>query len=244
MTLSTADPAEIARFDALATTWWQPDGPMWPLHRLNALRTPYIVERLCASLNRSPNGPAPLQGLRVLDIGCAAGLLSEAIARQGAQVTGIDASTRNIEIARRHAIRNGLGIEYLSTPVESLEVEPFDVVLNMEVVEHVADLPRFMERACALTAPGGHQFLATLNRTPKSFLFAIIGAEYVLRWLPRGTHQWRKFVTPDELSVLLGDHGLLIEDATGVHVNPFTRAYRMGPGLGVNYMMTARRAVS
>ena len=214
---------------------------MWPLHRLNALRTPYIVERLCTDLDRSPADPAALDGLRVLDIGCAAGLLSEALARRGAAVMGIDASRRNIEIARSHSTVEGLAIDYRSTPIEALDTEPFDVVLNMEVVEHVADLPRFMHQACRLTAPGGHQFLATLNRTAKSFLFAIVGAEYVLRWLPRGTHQWHKFVTPEELTALLNSRGLRVDDATGVHINPFTRAYRLGPGLGVNYMMTARR---
>ena len=242
MTVTTSA-AEIERYNALAETWWQPDGPMWPLHRLNALRAPYVVGKIVEHLPRSDGAGLPLVGLRVLDIGCAAGLLSEAMARQGARVTGIDPAERNIAIAAAHAQRSGLDIDYSVGTLEMLADEQFDVVLNMEVVEHVEALPEFMAIACARTRPGGLQFLATINRNPLSFLVAIVGAEYVLRWLPRGTHRWGKFVTPGEVVAMLTDGGLTALDKVGVSVNPFTKAYRLTQFLGVNYMMVARRGV-
>ncbi len=199
---------EIARFNTLASTWWDPTGPMWPLHRLNALRAPFVREAIAVHFQR-PVADGSLAGLTVLDIGCGAGLLSEAMARAGAVVTGVDPAERNIEIARTHAAASGLDIEYLNGSVEQIAGRSFDVVLNMEVVEHVEDLPGFMQACGERVAQEGMQVVATLNRNPKSWLFAIVGAEYVLRWLPRGTHQWRKFVKPDELEDLLGRAGIV-----------------------------------
>jgi 2-polyprenyl-6-hydroxyphenyl methylase/3-demethylubiquinone-9 3-methyltransferase len=240
-TISTIDPAEAERFNALASTWWQPDGPMWPLHRLNALRVPYVVEHLGDHLNRDTRRADCLDGLRVLDIGCGAGLLSEALARRGAVVTGIDIAERNVAIARQHAEVAGLAIDYRLAAAETLADAPFDVVMNMEVVEHVANLPAFMTHASRLTRPGGVMFVATLNRTLRAFLTAIIGAEYVLGWLPRGTHRWRKFVKPEEIIALLEASGLRAVDRTGVRVNPLTRGYSLSRDLGINYMVTAVR---
>lgn len=241
---SSARPAEIVRYNALAAQWWQADGPMWPLHKLNALRAPYVVARVCEELQLPAESSQPLHGLRILDIGCGAGLLSEAMARQGAQVTGIDPAERNIAIAREHAIQQGLTIDYRVGALEALVDEPvFDVVLNMEVVEHVEGLRDFMALSCAHVRPGGLQFVATLNRNPLSFVVAIVGAEYILRWLPRGTHQWRKFVKPAELDGMLVAGGQTVLDRRGVSVNPFTRGYSLTDFLGVNYMLVSRRGI-
>jgi len=239
---TTADPAEIARYNSLAATWWQPDGPMWPLHKLNDLRGPYVVNQICTQLVIERDRPKPLSGLAVLDIGCGAGLLAEALAAQGASVLGVDPAKRNIEIARAHALNQGLDIEYRVGDVGLLKPsEHFDAVLNMEVVEHVAHLPSFIERCCAHTRPGGLHFIATINRSLASWLTAIVGAEHVLGWLPKGTHQWRKFVKPNEAQTLLEQHHHQIVARTGVSINPLTRHYRLTPFLGVNYMLTARR---
>ncbi|MEQ8861236.1 MAG: bifunctional 2-polyprenyl-6-hydroxyphenol methylase/3-demethylubiquinol 3-O-methyltransferase UbiG [Pseudomonadales bacterium] len=238
----TVDRSEIARFDQLADTWWDPGGPMWPLHRLNDLRVPFIVDQL-AGLKAADADRADLRGLSVLDIGCAAGLLSEAMARLGADVTGVDPSARNIEIARRHAARAGLAIRYLNGTAEDLAGSAYDVVLNMEVVEHVDDLAGFVAQCCRLTRPGGVQVLATINRTPLSFISAIVGAEYVLRWLPRGTHRWRRFVKPTELESLLHNEDCELIGRSGVAVNPLTRLFRLTPFEGINYMLAARRGL-
>lgn len=238
---ATVDRAEIERFDRLADTWWDPTGPMWPLHRLNDIRVPFIVDRAAGCLAGAAPGATGLRGLSVLDVGCAAGLLSEAMARRGATVTGIDPSVRNIEMARSHAAHAGLDIEYLPVTTRVLAGREFDLVLNMEVVEHVDDLPRFLAECCALTRPGGLQVLATINRTALSFLSAIVGAEYVLRWLPRGTHQWRRFVKPAELETLLGQHGQRVVGRRGVAVNPLTRQFRLTDFEGINYMLAAQR---
>lgn len=235
-----ADPEEVARFDKLATTWWDPAGPMWPLHRLNALRSPFVHEAV-ASHFRRPVEAGSLKGLTVLDIGCGAGLLSEAIARAGASVTGVDPAPRNIQIARAHAAGAGLDIEYLQGSVEQIAGRQFDVVLNMEVVEHVEDLDAFMRACGRRIAPGGMQVVATINRNPKSWLFAIVGAEYLLRWLPRGTHQWSKFVKPRDLEWLLKHTGLSVVRRAGVGINPLTRAYRVTDDTSVNYMLVAAR---
>jgi 2-polyprenyl-6-hydroxyphenyl methylase/3-demethylubiquinone-9 3-methyltransferase len=240
-TAVTANEEEISRFNALAATWWDPAGPMWPLHRLNRIRVPFILEVISKhGLARGP-AAAPLQDLRVLDIGCGAGLLSESMASLGAEVTGIDPAEKNIAIARTHAEAAGLQIDYLHASVEGLDKRPFDVVLNMEVVEHVEHLEAFMAHCCQLTRSGGLQFLATINRNPLSWLVAIVGAEYILRWLPRGTHQWHKFVKPGEAANLLKDGGLDVVTRRGVSVNPVTRAYRITGFTGVNYMLAARR---
>ena len=234
------DPDEIARFNKLAGTWWDPSGPMWPLHRLNALRAPFVHETIANHFDR-PVTEASLAGLTVLDIGCGAGLLSEAMARAGATVTGVDPAERNIEIARAHATTSGLTIEYINGSVEQIAERSFDVVLNMEVVEHGEDLPLFMQACGNRVAEGGMQVVATLNRNPKSWLFAIVGAEYVLRWLPRGTHQWGKFVKPEELETLLARSGLSVVRRAGVAVNPLTRQYSITDDTSVNYMLAATR---
>lgn len=239
--IDTASRAEVARFNALATTWWDPGGPMWPLHRLNNVRVPFILDQLeQASFAAGP--PARrLAGLRILDIGCGAGLLSESMAALGAIVTGVDPAERNIAIARDHARASGLAITYLHGSVDTAELGQFDVVFNMEVVEHVENLELFMSRCCEVTSPDGLQFLATINRNPLSWLVAIVGAEYVLRWLPRGTHQWRNFVKPAEAETLLGAGGMEVIASRGVSVNPLTRGYRVNEFQGVNYMLAARK---
>ena len=241
MNTTTTNGGELSRFNALATTWWDPDGPMWPLHKLNTLRVPFILSVLARQgLTWGPESRC-LEGLRVLDIGCGAGLLSESMAALGATVTGVDPAERNIAIARAHAQAAGLDINYLQGSVEALQDAQFDVVLNMEVVEHVENLEFFMARCCELTRPGGLQFLASINRNALSWLVAIVGAEYLLRWLPRGTHQWRKFVKPDEATKLLEVGGLEVFTTRGVSVNPVNRAYRITSWTGVNYMLAARK---
>lgn len=243
MMSNTVSLSETARYNQLAQTWWQPEGPMWPLHKLNALRAPYVVQQICRQLQLDSTPAQPLDGLRILDIGCGAGLLAEAMAKQGAQVVGVDPAERNIRIAKTHAAASNLSIDYRTGSVDALEDdEPFDVVLNMEVVEHVEHLPLFLAECCAHIKPGGLQFIATINRTPLSWLVAIVGAEYVLRWLPRGTHQWHKFVKPAEVERMLAQHGLQVVDRAGVSINPLTRHYRLVEYLGVNYMLTARHA--
>ena len=239
---SFIDPAEIEKFNHLADTWWDSEGPMWPLHKLNAARVPFIVDTLSMYLSVSPAAAEPFAGLKVLDIGCGAGLLSESMARLGASVTAVDPAEQNIRIARDHARRADLDIDYRVGAVEVLRGEQFDVVLNMEVVEHVEQLPAFMSRCCALTSPGGMQFVATINRNVLSWLVAIVGAEYVLRWLPRGTHQWRKFVTPEEATGMLADGGLSVVEKRGVVVNPLARAIKVSEYTGVNYMLAATMA--
>ncbi len=236
----SVDAAEVARYNALAATWWNASGPFWPLHKLNALRAPFIVEHLCRQFDRDPDEPEPLRDLRLLDIGCGGGILSETLARRGADVTGIDVAEKNIGIAKTHAREAGLRINYIHTPVETLKAEPFDAVLNMEVVEHVADLPQFMTACSAqVRKDRGLMFVATINRTLLSYLVAIVGAEYILRWLPRGTHQWRRFVRPLELEELLTRDGLQVQQAVGVSVNPLTRRYSIIDKTPVNYMLVA-----
>ena len=241
-TATTTNQDELKRFNELAATWWDPTGPMWPLHRLNSVRLPFILDALAGEGFATHRGQHPLRGLRVLDIGCGAGLLSESMAALGANVTGVDPAERNIEIARAHASESGLDIDYLNGSVESLDGREFDVVLNMEVVEHVENLEGFMRRCCELTRPGGIQFLATINRNPLSWLVAIVGAEYVLRWLPRGTHQWRKFVKPAEACTMLRQWGLHVLTSRGVAVNPLNRSYKVTAFTGVNYMLAARKS--
>jgi 2-polyprenyl-6-hydroxyphenyl methylase/3-demethylubiquinone-9 3-methyltransferase len=240
---ATVNAAEVEKFSALAATWWDPQGPMWPLHKLNALRAPFIAQSIAAHLHHQPPaGELPLAGLSVLDIGCSAGLLSESMAALGARVTGIDPAAKNIAIAQQHASSMGYSINYLQGVAEDLIPQHFDVVLNMEVVEHVDALPLFMQQCCQLTHPGGMQFVATINRNLLSLVVAIFGAEYVLRWLPRGTHQWRKFVTPGELVAMLDEGGFSIVERRGVSVNPFTKGYRLTGHERVNYMLGAVRS--
>ena len=238
---ASINPGEIERFNQLAATWWDPQGPIWPLHKLNAARVPFILDMLSTYMAVSPADALPLKGLVVLDVGCGAGLLSESMARLGARVTAVDPAEQNIRIAREHARRSGLDIDYRIGGVEAVSEERFAVVLNMEVVEHVEQLPRFMAQCCALTAPGGMQFVATINRNFLSWLVAIVGAEYVLGWLPKGTHQWSKFVTPREAAAMLAEGGLSVVEERGVVVNPIARAIKVSKFSGVNYMLAAAR---
>lgn len=236
------DPAEIPYYERLAHTWWDDSGPFWPLHRLNSVRACWLRDRL-ASLSAGATAVSPLSGVHILDIGCGGGILSESMAQLGAQVTGVDVVEKNIRIARLHAAQNGLSIDYRTDSAEALAAQglQFDAVLNMEVVEHVADLSAFMEACTRLVRPGGAMAVATINRTLIGWLFAIFGAEYVLRWLPRGTHQWRKFRRPDELRELLETGGMGIEDRTGVRVDPLRRTLHLTSFEGVNYMLFARK---
>jgi 2-polyprenyl-6-hydroxyphenyl methylase / 3-demethylubiquinone-9 3-methyltransferase len=238
---STVDPAEVARFDRLAREWWDPKGPMRPLHRLNPVRLQYIRDRACRRFGRGERGPQPLAGLAVLDVGCGAGLLSEPIARLGAKVAGLDPAPTNIAVARRHAERAGLTIDYREEEIEAVVArgEHFDVVLAMEVVEHVPDVPAFVSACCRAVRPGGLLVMATLNRTLRAYALAIVGAEYVLGWLPRGTHQWEKFVTPDELREAIEEGGLDVNEVRGVSYNPLSGAWSLSGDTAVNYMICA-----
>lgn len=236
---TTIDPREVEYYSRMANTWWNRKGPFWPLHKLNQLRLKYIRDHLCQHFSRDGETELPLLGLTVLDVGCGGGILAESMARLGAAVTGIDVVDKNINVARLHAKEQGLSIDYKLTTAADLAAKGahFDVVLNMEVVEHVADLSAFMHDCNRLTGEGGAMFVATINRTPMAWLFAIIGAEYILRWLPRGTHRWGLFRKPQEISKLLSDHGLTVNDIIGVAVNPFTRSMRCTKMTQVNYMM-------
>ncbi len=240
---ASVDPAEVAKFAALAESWWDPHGRLRPLHRLNPTRLAYIRDRMAARLGRDPLGERPLRGLSILDIGCGGGLLSEPLSRLGARVTGIDAAATSVRVAALHAARDGLNIDYRHATAESLAAagHRYDLVLNMEVVEHVADLDVFMAASCALVKPGGVLVAATLNRTPKAFLLAVVGAEYLLRWLPRGTHDWRRFVRPSELAAMLRRGGLTVSEIVGVTYNPLADTWRRTRDLGVNYMVFAVR---
>ena len=240
---ATVDPAEVERYRGLADMWWQRDGKLWPLHLLNELRTGYIRDELAALHGRDPAAPEPLRGLRILDIGCGGGLLSEAMARLGAEVHGVDVVDSNIQVARLHAAEHGLAIDYETATAESVAErgDQYDVVLNMEVVEHVADLPAFMAAVNRLVTPGGHTFVATINRNPVSYVVAILGAEYIFRLLPKGTHQWSRFPTPDEIDTLLQRDGIRVIRRTGVKVNPLTRRMWLSPSLSVNYMLMGER---
>jgi 2-polyprenyl-6-hydroxyphenyl methylase/3-demethylubiquinone-9 3-methyltransferase len=242
------DPEEIARFDRLGAQWWDPDGPMRALHKFNPVRVAYLRELLCKHLPfegqpRDWRSPAALQGLTVLDIGCGAGILSEPLAWLGARMTGIDPARHNIAAAKDHAAKTNLAIDYRCVAAEELaaEGEVFDVVLVMEVVEHVRNVGRFLDQAAAMVRPGGMLVAATLNRTLKSFAFAILGAEYVLRWVPRGTHDWNQFITPPELAKALRDAGLRIKGETGVLYDPLAGRWRLSHDMDVNYIMAAIR---
>jgi 2-polyprenyl-6-hydroxyphenyl methylase / 3-demethylubiquinone-9 3-methyltransferase len=240
---TTVDAAEVARFSALAADWWNPTGKMAALHRFNPIRLGYIRDLTCRQFDRNPKHVGCLTGLRLLDIGCGGGLLSEPLARLGASVVGADPSTRNIAVARQHAAGAGLSIDYRVTTAEALADagEAFDVVLAMEVVEHVADLALFVRRAAAMVKPGGLMVTATINRTLKSFALAIVAAEYVLGWLPRGTHRWDKFVTPNELEAALARGGLRQCDAQGVVYSPLRDRWFLADDMDVNYMLAACR---
>lgn len=239
----SVDPAEVARFDRLAASWWDPDGPMRPLHRINPLRLGFIRDEACRRLGRDPRTPFVLDGLSALDVGCGAGLLSEPLARLGAAVTGLDPAGAGIAAARRHAEAGGLAIDYRTDSVEAVAAagERFDLVVAMEVVEHVPDVPAFV-RACAeALKPGGLLLVSTLNRTLRSFALAIVGAEYVLRWLPRGTHDWERFVTPTELEAALAGAGLSGVRTRGMVFDPLRAEWRLSGDVAVNYLAAAVR---
>ena len=240
---STVDAAEVARFAALAAQWWDPRGKMAVLHKFNPVRLAYVKGVVCRHFGRDERRLDALTGLRLLDIGSGGGLLSEPLARLGGTVVGADPAGANVAAARLHAETAGVAVEYRVATAEALaEVgERFDVVLAMEVVEHVADLGLFIARCAEMVRPGGLMIVATLNRTLKSFALAIVGAEYVLGWLPRGTHQWDKFVTPNELEAALTRNGLTVSDEVGVVYNPLADRWRLAPDLDVNYMMKAER---
>ncbi len=236
---NTVDPSEIAKFEAMAAEWWDPHGKFKPLHMLNPCRLDYITQQIAGEFDRDLKAPSPFQGLRLLDIGCGGGLLSEPMARLGAEVVGADAAEGNLPVARVHAEQSGLQIDYRHTTAEAMAAagEQFDVVLNMEVVEHVADPAGFLTASQQLLKPGGLLICSTINRNPKSYAMAIFGAEVVMRWLPRGTHEWDKFITPDELFDLLRQAGLDPVDRKGFVFNPILWSWSISDrDLSVNYV--------
>ena len=235
----TVDIAEIAKFEAMAAEWWDPNGKFKPLHMLNPCRLDYIIAQICEEFGRCRTDDLPFGGLRIVDIGCGGGLLCEPMARLGAEVVGVDAAARNIPVAEAHARQSGLTIDYRVGTAEELvaQGEIFDIVLNMEVVEHVADPLAYITACQQLLRPGGLMVCSTINRNPKSYVFAILGAEYVMRWLPKGTHEWSKFITPDELYELISDAGLSPVDKTGFVFNPLTWQWNLSDrDLSVNYV--------
>jgi 2-polyprenyl-6-hydroxyphenyl methylase / 3-demethylubiquinone-9 3-methyltransferase len=237
---STVDPAEVAKFSKLSEEWWDPNGRMAPLHKINPLRLGYIRDAVCRKFGRDAKSLNCLEGLRILDIGCGAGLLCEPLTRLGARLSGVDPSASNIAAAWLHADKAQLSIDYRCSTVEQMDGrERFDIVLAMEVVEHVSDVGLFIGRCAAMLEPGGMMVISTLNRNWKSFALAIVGAEYILRWLPRGTHQWDKFVTPDELARHLANNKLAITDQAGVVYNPLADRWSLSSDMEVNYMVVA-----
>lgn len=241
---TTVDPGEVAKFQAMASEWWDPTGKFKPLHMLNPTRLDYITNQIAAEFDRDLTSEKPFAGLRLLDIGCGGGLLSEPMARLGATVVGADAAERNIPVAQIHAEQSGLDIDYRCITAEELAAagEQFDVVLNMEVVEHVADPLAYLTACQQLLKPGGLMICSTINRNAKSFAMAIVGAEWVMRWLPKGTHEWNKFITPDELRDLFVRAGLRPEDATGFVFNPVTWSWSLSKSdLSVNYVTASTK---
>lgn len=239
----TVDPEEIERFSRIAEEWWDEKGKFRPLHHINPLRLGYIRDQACAHLGRNPEKRDSFSGLKLLDIGCGGGLLCEPLTRLGAKVTGIDASQKNIAVASLHAEKMGLEIEYVATTPEAMTAknsETFDIVLALEVIEHVADVTAFLHACSAVVKPGGLLFISTLNRTIKSYALAIVGAEYVLRWLPRGTHSWQKFLKPSELCSAVRKEGINIVHMTGLVFDPFRDNWSLKESdIAVNYMITA-----
>lgn len=239
---STVDPNEIAKFEAMAAEWWDVNGKFKPLHMLNPCRLDYITTQIAGEFDRDLSKPDAFEGLRILDIGCGGGLLCEPMARLGATVVGADAAARNIPVAQVHAEQSGLDIDYRHTTAEDMAAagEQFDVVLNMEVVEHVADPLSYLTACQQLLRSGGLHICSTINRNPKSFAMAIVGAEYVMRWLPKGTHEWSKFITPDELFDLMSNAGLNPVDRKGFVFNPVTWSWKISDrDLSVNYVTAA-----
>ena len=241
---SSIDPAEVERFSRIAAEWWDPKGKFAPLHKFNPVRLGFIREQALVRFGRDGGARRPFEGLRLLDIGCGGGLLCEPMTRLGFQVTGVDASERNIGTASAHAHQHGLAIDYRASTAEDLEAAgegPFDVILNMEVIEHVADPGEYLRTCGRLLAPGGLMIVATLNRTLKALALAKVGAEYVLRWLPAGTHDWSKFLRPDELKDFLADQPLAVQGPYGVAFSPLTGRWVRSNDCDINYMMTVTR---
>ncbi|OYQ35272.1 bifunctional 3-demethylubiquinol 3-O-methyltransferase/2-polyprenyl-6-hydroxyphenol methylase [Niveispirillum lacus] len=237
---TTIDPAEIERFSRIAAEWWDPAGKFRPLHKFNPVRLAWMRDTICKAHGRGPLSLRPLEGLRIIDVGCGGGLLSEPLARLGASVTGIDAAEKNVKTAAAHAAETGVDVDYRTATAEDLAAagERFDVVLAMEIVEHVSDVDLFLSAVSGLARPGGMIFMATLNRTTKSYLFGIVAAEYVLRWLPRGTHDWKRFLKPSELAGGLRRAGVVVKEMTGVAYNPVSDRFSLAPrDLDVNYML-------
>jgi 2-polyprenyl-6-hydroxyphenyl methylase/3-demethylubiquinone-9 3-methyltransferase len=238
---ASVDPGEVAKFSAIAAEWWDPAGKFAPLHKFNPVRLAFIRAEAAARFGRDSRALRPFEGLSLLDIGCGGGLLSEPMARLGFAVTGADASERNIGTARAHAAESGLGITYRAATAETLAEEgrTFDVVLNMEVIEHVADPAAYLAACAALVKPGGLTIVATLNKTLKSLALAKIGAEYVLGWLPRGTHDWNRFLAPADLRAMLEEAGLEVLKTQGISFDPRRWDWRLSADVDVNYMVVA-----
>ena len=240
------DQAEVAQFAQRAAQWWDQTGDFAPLHKFTPCRMEYIRNRICDHFNRTRSDDLPLDGLRILDVGCGGGLICEPLTRLGARVTGIDAAPENIAAAAEHAGLSGLDIDYRSVTLDQIskaqDSEKFDVVLSLEVIEHVADPAGFLADCAGAVRPGGLMITSTINRTVKSFLLAIVGAEYILGWLPRGTHRWERFVTADEMTYALGQAGLSLVDMTGVSYSPLGDKWTLSGDLMVNYMATAARS--
>lgn len=243
---TTIDQTEVDRFSAMAAEWWDPTGKFKPLHKINPVRLAYIRDMVCAHYGRDPKSHRPLEGLRVLDIGCGGGLLSEPVARMGASVLGADASEKNIKIAMTHSAQSGVEVDYRAVTAEALAAqgETFDIVLNMEVVEHVADVEFFLSTCASMVRPGGLMLVSTINRTMKAAALAIFGAEYVLRWLPRGTHQYEKLVRPEEIEGPLAMSGMGVVEMKGVFFNPLQNQWNLSSDIDVNYMVLASRPAS
>jgi 2-polyprenyl-6-hydroxyphenyl methylase/3-demethylubiquinone-9 3-methyltransferase len=242
-TSRTVDPEEVARFDRIAKDWWDPKGPMRALHRFNPVRLAYIRDAACRRFGRDPRAVRSLEGLSILDVGCGGGVLSEPLARLGARVTGLDPAPTNVNVARLHAEKAGLSVDYRNETVEAVAErgEAFDLVLAMEVVEHVADVQAFVAACSRTVKPGGLLVMATINRTLRAFALAIVGAEYVLGWLPKGTHQWERFVTPEELALAIEASGLRVTERDGVVYNPLRDGWSLSRDTAVNYMVVAER---
>jgi 2-polyprenyl-6-hydroxyphenyl methylase / 3-demethylubiquinone-9 3-methyltransferase len=240
---STIDQSDVDRFSRIASEWWDPRGKFRPLHKFNPTRLDYIREQVSATFGRNLKSAKPFEGLRLLDIGCGGGLLCEPMARLGANVVGADASATNIEVAKLHAAQSGVTIDYRATTSEALSEagETFDIILNMEVVEHVADVELYLQSCAKMLRPGGLMFIATINRTMKAYALAIVGAEYVLGWLPKGTHSYDKLVRPEEIEAALAPTGVAIIDRLGVTFNPLTDKWSRSNDIAVNYMMLVNR---
>lgn len=241
---TTIDQSEIDHFSRIAAEWWNPQGKFRPLHQFNPVRLSYIREKICLEFHRDPLSLMPFENLKILDIGCGGGLLCEPIARLGATVVGADAAQTNIEVAKIHAAQNNLSIDYRTTTAESLahEGEQFDIILNMEVVEHVADVNLFIAATAKLLKPQGLMFVSTLNRTWKAWGLAIVGAEYILRWLPKGTHDYKKFLKPQELKNILSENTVTVIDEIGITYNPLNDSWNRSKNMDVNYLLLAKKS--